>query len=137
MSDFALGRHAAQTATTNIRLGCQADGSWNIYAGDRNAESFQYVDADGTPIDITGFTFAAQARQTSQSETALTATCTVTDAAEGRFLVEWPGEDVRSLLGIADSWRGLWDLQALPPGDALPTTMLPRKVMTAYNDIAR
>ncbi len=55
---------------------------------------FQYLEDDEvTPIDITGFTITMKIKRPSPSAL-LTKTMTITDAALGKFKVEWTTGDV-------------------------------------------
>jgi alkaline phosphatase len=107
-----------------------------VYAGDRNAQEFEFL-ADGVPWDLTGAVLSAQARKSrSDPAAALTATVTAVDAALGTWIVEWDGDDVRTLLGTAESWEGVWDLQVLEVGQTLPVTVL-KGTFRAELDVTR
>lgn len=93
-----------------------------IRAGDRNLMRVT-VTSGGAPWDLTGAAVAAQARLSPTDATAaLVATCTITDAANGVVEVQWSGTAVRTLLGSAKAWNGVWDLQVTPFG-AEPLTV--------------
>lgn len=53
----------------------------------------------GTPINITGFTFAAQVRKTpsSRKATGFAATCTIVNAALGQYSFEFPAASTAAL----------------------------------------
>jgi hypothetical protein len=96
---------------------------------------FQVVitsDADGTvPVDITGYTFAAQCRTDPDiSSISGTATCTVTDAVQGTLVVSWPATVTSSIA------TGLyyWDLQQTA-GSAVTTIMAGQ--ITVLADVTR
>lgn len=114
------------------RPGCA---NWLIYAGDTEGEIFEFL-ADGVPIDTSGWVLSAQARETAAAPAvALTAICTAVDAAIGQWRVKWDGEAVRTLLAGAESWRGVWDLQAVTPGG--DTRTLVRGSLTIELDVTR
>jgi hypothetical protein len=109
---------------------------WTVYAGDRNLAHFTF-NAASSPWDITGASIAAQARLTATAvDVALTAAITIDDPEGGLVSVAWDGEQVRTLLGDADRWRGVWDLQILEFGMTLPVTLL-RGKFTALLDVTR
>ena len=82
-----------------------------IRAGDKN-QMTGTVTMKGDPVDLTGQSISAQARKRSTDvEVALSAVVTITDAAEGKFTMRWPGDDVAVLLADKATWSGVWDLQ--------------------------
>jgi hypothetical protein len=84
---------------------------FGVRAGDQVPISVTITRA-GQPFDLTGWTVTAQARATPAApDPALQAAVTVSDAAAGKLLLMWPGDDVRVLLAGADHWTGVWDLQ--------------------------
>lgn len=108
---------------------------WQLYAGDRNRERFEIAGDD--PVDISGAVIAAQARLTPDDATvAMTAVVTEENLALGSFWVEWPGEEVRALLGPDGTWAGVWDLEITEAGETLPRTWLRGKI-TALLDVTR
>src|SRR4051812_18668393 len=106
-----------------------------VRAGDRNLVSFT-IHRNGTAVDLTGLEVTAQARKSAiTEEIALTAVVVITDAANGKGTLRWPGDDVRDLLAGAAKWSGVWDLQgASPPED--PITWCAGK-FTAEMDVTR
>lgn len=93
-----------------------------VIAGDRNRFVFRLL-SDGDPWDTRGATVTAQARETAQTTTpALTATVTEVDASIGLWEVAWDGDAVRTLLGTAERWEGVWDLQVVEAGQSLGET---------------
>ena len=110
---------------------------WTVYAGDRNDQLLVFQQPDGSPWDITGAVITSQARaEATDTVVALEATCTIVDGPAGTARVEWDGEAVRALLAGADTWTGVWDLQLLESGQALPLTLLAGK-FTAVHDVTR
>lgn len=98
--------------------------SWKVYAGDRNAQQLALFATEGVPWDVTGCTFEAQARAKADDPTvALQADVTIDDAAGGLITVAWDGEEVRALLSSQTSWSGVYDLQVIEVGQALPVTL--------------
>jgi hypothetical protein len=108
---------------------------WSVYAGDSNREVFEFV--GDVPVDITGWVIEAQARRKkSDPVVGATAIVTLTDPGAGRFTVEWDGEQLRALLGEAESWAGVWDLQTTVGGETLPVTRL-GGMFTVLMDVTR
>lgn len=107
-----------------------------VRAGDQNLMAVTLT-TGGDPLDLTGATVTAQARKvvTDLGPPALSATVVVTDAAAGQCSVRWPGEDVRTLLGTAANWTGVWDLQYVV-GSGEPVTVCGGK-FTAEQDVTR
>lgn len=85
-----------------------------LYKGDDFARGMQFTDSDGNGIDITGWTFLAQVRETPGGDTVLaTFTVTVTDAATGNLDIELAAADIDDL----ETGRLLaWDLQVTASG---------------------
>lgn len=110
---------------------------WKVYAGDRNLQLFTFYASEGVPWDLTGAVLSAQARASATDATvAVDAVCTITDPAAGLATVEWDGEAVRTLLGAAATWAGVWDLQVLESGATLPLTLV-KGPWTADMDVTR
>lgn len=111
--------------------------SWTVYAGDRNIQTFAFFASEGIPWDITGATIRAQSRLTANDPViAVEAVCEITDAADGIATVEWDGEAVRAILGVEETWEGVWDLQVIEAGQTLPVTLLYGS-WTALMDVTR
>lgn len=103
-----------------------------LYAGDTFERSMQFTDSDGNGIDITGWTFLAQIRETPSSDVVLeTFTITVTDAATGTFDIELAAADVDDL---PDGRLLAWDLQATASGSV--TTYI-RGSVKVETDVSR
>jgi len=106
-----------------------------VRAGDRNEMAFTITSA-GAPVDLTGQTLSAQARKKATDPSpAVTAIITVTDAVAGKGTMRWPGAEVRTSLGTADKWTGVWDLQAGDPASD-PVTLVAGK-FSAVLDVTR
>jgi hypothetical protein len=106
-----------------------------VRAGDRNAFTVT-ITADGDPVNLTGSTLTAQARKLANDPdpAALTATVTVTDAANGTAEIVWPGAAVTTMLGASASWTGVWDLQRTT---AAGSTTVCAGAFTAVMDVTR
>jgi hypothetical protein len=88
-----------------------------VRAGDRNLIAAAAT-TEGVPVDLTGQVLSAQARKKAiDPVVALTAVVEVTDETGGTFTIRWPGEEVRTMLAGAASWKGVWDLQMAPGVD--------------------
>jgi hypothetical protein len=121
--------------TTNVSLAPAALDLSGVRAGDRNAITLTLT-VDGQPLDLTGFTLAAQARtKITDADVALAAEVEVTDALAGVVALSWPGEDVRTLLGTSASWSGVWDLEVRSVG-VEPLTVVAGKIK-AEADVTR
>lgn len=105
-----------------------------IRAGDRNLITMTLTNG-GVPINLTGKTVAAQARQTATDTAMLAAVVTITDAAAGAITVRWPGPAVSTLLGTTAKWTGVWDLQVTTTGED-PLTVA-AGTFTAEMDVTR
>jgi hypothetical protein len=107
-----------------------------VRSGDKNQMSV-VVSQDGAPMSLTGATCTAVARKviTDPDPPALTAVVTVTDAAAGALSVRWPGDAVRTLLGTALKWDGVWDLQIATSGQD-PVTIAAGKI-SLEQDVTR
>jgi len=83
-----------------------------IRAGDLNLIT-GHLHHSGTPVDLTGQTIRAQARLTklTPDPPALTAVVVITAPLTGDFTFRWDGDDVRTLLGAAAKWKGVWDIE--------------------------
>lgn len=106
------------------------------YAGDDVRAVLQMI-ADGDPWDLTGATLLAQVRESRLADDppALVATINDIDASSGQFEVVWDGESIRSLLGTAETWEGVWDLQVTSVGGVI-TTVAAGKFL-AQMDVSR
>jgi len=88
-----------------------------VRAGDRNLLNATLT-AEGEPLDLTDQVLSAQARTKAvDAAVACTAVVEVVDAAAGTITIRWPGEDVRTMLAGAATWKGVWDLQMAPGVD--------------------
>lgn len=111
---------------------------WEVYAGDRNRQQFQFLADDGqAPWDLTGATLRAQARLSATDPTiGLEAAVTIDDPPAGLVTIAWDGEEVRTLLAGEDSWAGEWDLELVEAGQTLPVTPL-AGAFTAAMDVTK
>lgn len=106
-----------------FKRGVQSDGSWRAYAGDRNRVPWRFT-ADGALRDLTGCTISAQVRvKDTDLAVAITARVEMTDPAAGVVHISWDGEEVRALLAGQPTWKGVYDVQVLEAGQALPDTV--------------
>lgn len=99
----------------------------NIYRGDTiEPVVHQITDSVGVPINITGWTFAAQIRPDPDSDTVIAAfTCVITDALNGFFTIEMDS----SLTSLLTKKKAFWDLQRTDlPGHK--RTLISGKVFT-------
>ncbi len=89
----------------------------NLTIEQGNTWSAQLAFADGnhTPINLSGYTFAAQVRP-SYSSSAVTATftCTVTDAAGGLMTISLTSTQTAALLAPSKGQWDLWMYQTSP-----------------------
>jgi hypothetical protein len=90
-----------------------------IRIGDTETVSVTLQDSTGTPVNITGRTYAAQVRATADAASPLaTFTCTITNAAAGTFACTLSASTTRALsTGVA-----VWDLEETNSG--VVTTLL-------------
>jgi len=94
-----------------------------VRAGDRNLLNATLT-TEGDPVDLTGQVLSAQARKkNTDAEIACSAVVEVTDEAGGLITIRWPGEDVRTMLAGAATWKGVWDLQMAPGVDVDAITL--------------
>jgi len=108
-----------------------------IRANDRNL-MYINLSVTGTPVVLTGTeVFEAQARLKAKDTgaPAISAEVSIANAATGRLAIRWPGTDVATMLGTADKWKGVWDLQQT---DAVPepVTLLAGKFEAGW-DVTR
>ena len=79
-----------------------------LRAGDTETISVSLVDSAGSPINITGRTYAAQVRATADASTVLaTFSCSITNAAAGTFACTLSAAQTAAL----SPGGGVWDLQ--------------------------
>lgn len=108
----------------------------SVYVGDLNPVDIQITE-DGVPVDCTDAVLTAQARATApDSAIGIAATTAIVNEASGLFTIFWDGEDLRDLVNGEERWDGVWDLQILFSGKALPVTLL-RGRFTAVHDVTR
>lgn len=120
---------------TTINIGPPKVDLLRVRAGDRNLFNLRLTE-NGVPLVLTGLTFEAQARVTATSpDPAITADVTVPDPDDNLIEIRWPGADVRTLLGTAAKWTGVWDLQ-MSDGVSDPQTLMAGK-FTAEEDVTR
>lgn len=102
----------------------------DIYIGDTTTVTVTVKNA-GTPVNITGRTYAAQIRKTPGSSTILaTFTCAITNAAGGVMVATLPAS-VTSALSVA---RAAWDLQEITPSS--PENIV-QTLVAGYADIVQ
>lgn len=97
---------------------------WIWTVGDTEPETF--IITGETPVDLTGSTIEAMAREDCKDATvAATAVVTETDLVNGQFTIGWPGETFRPLVDAAagDEWIGTWDLQITKPDGKIRTRL--------------
>lgn len=101
-----------------------------VYIGDTLTITVN-VTNNGSPVNITGRTYAAQIRQTPGSSTILaTFTCTITNAAGGVMVATLPAS-VTAALAVT---RAAWDLQEVTP--ASPENVV-QTIVAGYADIVQ
>jgi len=105
-----------------------------IRAGDRNRMRI-VLKSGGASWNLTNHTVAAQARLTPNGTEVLTAEVFMTDPVNGIVDLEWPGDDLFTLMGLLPAWRGVWDLQVTPNGQEPLTVAAGR--FTAEMDVTR
>jgi hypothetical protein len=107
-----------------------------IRAGDRNAFNIKLTDSNGI-VNLSDKTIEAQARltPTEPDPPAVSAIINMTDPAQGEFELRWPGDAIRDVLGSADSWTGVWDLQLTETGQD-PQTLV-AGAFTIESDVTR
>jgi hypothetical protein len=92
-----------------------------IRAGDTETVSVVLEDADGNPINIAGRTYSAQIRATADAANPLaTFTCSIVDAAAGRFACTLSATTTAAL----SAGGGVWDLQESYGSPATVSTLL-------------
>lgn len=107
-----------------------------VRAGDYNLFT-AHLHFGAVPLNLTGQTVTAQARKSAldPDPPALVAVCTIVDPLNGDITVRWDGDDVRTLLAGAKSWKGVWDLQ-VDNGTDDPQTLMAGK-FEAQTDVTR
>ena len=103
----------------------------NILIGDTETISVAIKDSTGAPVNITGRTYAAQIRTTTDAATALaTFSCSITNAAAGTLAATLSASTTAALTaGLA-----VWDLQET--NSTTVTTLLSGSV-TISQDVTR
>jgi len=107
-----------------------------VRAHDRNQMFINLTAGDAIP-DITGMTFAAQARKKANDPdpAAITAEVGVADGPAGRLSIRWPGDQVAAVMNGSTKWSGVWDLQQIEDGQD-PVTLVAGKFAAEY-DVTR
>lgn len=102
-----------------------------VRIGDTETVNVTLQNSDGTPVNISGRTYAAQIRATADATTTIaTFTCGITNAAAGQFACTLSATTTGALaIGV-----GVWDLQETA-GD-VKTTILAGPVRIDY-DVTR
>lgn len=103
----------------------------NIRRGDDLVMPLTMRDGAGAPIDLTGRSYTAQIRATTDAATALAITVTNTDLPNG--LITLSLTDVQTRDNVPRT--GVWDLQETDTG-GLKSTLIAGKV-TAVEDVTR
>lgn len=103
----------------------------SVRIGDTETVTVTLQESDGTPVDITGRTYAAQIRATADATTTIAAfTCAITNAAAGQFACTLSATTTAALaIGT-----GVWDLQET--NGTVKTTILAGPVRIDY-DVTR
>lgn len=120
MADQTIG---SQPASVDLR----------IYRGDTfEAQEFRWEQPAGTPVNITGYTVAAQIRLKPDAEdTEAEFECTITDAVNGKWTIEM-ADDVTEDLPKKTLY---WDMQLTSPGGVTKTFAAGKIVLT--KDVTR
>lgn len=111
-----------------------------LYRGDSREWTLDFTEDDGTTaVNMTGHTWKAQVRETTDSTAILlTFTVNTTNAATGRLVVtlpaaQWDDPDISDITPTA-KWK--WDLEATRTADGFVRTYLTGKVKV-LGDVAR
>jgi hypothetical protein len=100
----------------------------SAYAGDTFSVDIA-IAQDGSPVDVTGWTFTAQVRAKRAGAVAATFTVNVTDAAQGELTISLSGATTATLAS------GVWDLNVALPDGTVST--LVDGVITVTQDVTR
>lgn len=102
-----------------------------VRVGDTESLTLNLQNSDGTPINVTGRTYAAQIRATADATTVLASfTCAISNAAGGVVTATLPAATTAALTpGV-----GVWDLQET--NGTVVTTLLAGPV-TITQDVTR
>lgn len=93
-----------------------------VRAGDLN-EFAMTLTANNQPVNLSGYTITAQARNNQSDTEMISAVVTVVDAAKGKITIRWPGDLIRTWLASKVRATGVWDMQ-LKPATGDPTTVV-------------
>ena len=101
--------------------------------GDTESVTVTIQDENGSAVDISGRTYAAQVRANAEDTTILaTFTCAIVNAAQGILTATLTSTETRALTpGLA-----VWDLQETNPVGPVVTTLLAGQV-TIVQDVTR
>lgn len=103
----------------------------SIRIGDTETVTVTLQESDGTPVNITGRTYAAQIRATADAAgTIATFSCAITNAAAGQFACTLSATTTAAL----SIGTGVWDLQET--NGTVKTTILAGPVRIDY-DVTR
>jgi hypothetical protein len=108
-----------------------------VRAGDRNLLVVTLT-TNGAPVDLSGMTVRAAARlkvTDTDAVAPVVADIEVTNASQGTFNMEWPGDQVRTFLAGKASMTGVWDLEVESPPEE-PVTIAAGKFVCAL-DVTR
>jgi Rad3-related DNA helicase len=123
------------SAAVTLPLGPATVNITGVRAGDLN-EFTVVVTQAGQAIDLTGYVPSAHARKLpTDPEPAIVAVVEILDAAAGRMVVRFPGDQVMETLAGQATWAGHWDLQIMA-GDEDPITLL-AGTLGAVMDVTR
>lgn len=107
-----------------------------VRANDRNMMRI-HITNGGVAMNMTGAVLSAQARATRQDpKIAVEAEIIEIDESQGVYILRWPGVQIADALAGAETWDGVWDLQALSPGETEPETLL-EGMFLAEADVTR
>lgn len=103
----------------------------SVRIGDTETVTVTLQESNGTPVNITGRTYAAQIRPTADSSTVIaTFSCAITNAAAGQFACTLSATTTAAL----SIGTGVWDLQET--NGTVKTTILAGPVRIDY-DVTR
>jgi hypothetical protein len=105
-----------------------------IRAGDRNEFGITLT-SNNAPLNLTGYTVTAQARNTHADVDMVAAVVTITSATNGQLTLRWPGDLIRTWLATKIRATGVWDMQIKPAaGDPITVAA---GAFTAEMDVTR
>ena len=119
-----------------VKLGPAVLDISGIRAGDENQIEIT-ITKSGVPFPLTGYTVSAQARKAAidPDPPLITAECEITDAAGGKVVTTWHGDDVMTLLNGSAQFNGVWDLQI--SADGVTNKTIAAGLFNAVMDVTR